>query len=1149
MEMYINTQSERAWKPRIQKILLIMRLTTLIILITMFQLTAARSFGQHFSYVGKNIPLIKFFKEIKKQTGYSTVWSGEDLDLSRSVNANFQNTPLKEVLEISLSGQPFVYTVIDKTISLKPKGPPSLEEVIPGPATINIRGRVVDEKNKPLFRATVKVKGTNTITSTDSKGEFVLNNIEEKAKLVISHVGFKNMEVSVQEDLGTIKLTSSAAELDTVEVVSTGYQYLPKGRSTGSFVLINNELLNRSISTDILDRLKGVTSGLLFDNTTGTDVGFSIRGRSTIFANANPLIVLDNFPYDGDLSTINPNDVENITILKDAAAASIWGVRASNGVVVVTTKKGRFKGPLKVGFNSNVSIGEKPDLFANRELNASGYIELERFLFTKGKFSSELATPEAYISPVVEILSTLTDQNEIERQLGLLKHHDVRSDLLKYYYRNPLNQQYALSFDGGGEKNQYFFSIGYDHNNQDYVSDSNERLSLNAQNTYLFLKDKLQANVGIRYTSLQRTTNNGNTYTEFNIKPYTRLVNEDGDALSVLRHKRVWLDTVGSKRLLDWTWKPKDELDRKNNIRTIDNYVLNLDLKYKVIEGLDFQAQYQYSKGLNEHDQLFTSDSYYTRNLINQLSIVKTNEVLRPVPLGNILHKMLNQSISQNLRLQANYSKNWPNLSLSALAGADIKDYNSRAHGYTLYGYDKDQGLVSNIDFATSYRNLVNGNSQTIPGRTTESGLTDRYLSYFSNAQFVYRNQWTLSGSLRFDESNLFGVKTNQKRVPLWSAGGAWNITNGFLQSVKWLDQLRFRATFGYNGNVDKTVSAFVTAISNGNNRFSSQNTMVINPPNPQLRWEKIQMTNLALEYSLFNSRLSGSIEYYHKNGKDIIGYSPLAPSTGIIMFKGNSANVSGDGFDLTISSENIDKRNFSWHTVLLVSKAKDKITAYDVNTTPLSFHVGYPYNSIFSYRWKGLDPLTGDPQGYYGGKESKEWGAIINADSLNNTTVYNGPGTPTYFGSIRNSFTYGKLSLSFNIIYKFGYYFRAGSVNYTRLYASAASYEDYNKRWLKPGDESNTSIPSAPYPSNFERDEFYAHSSVLVEKGDHIRLQDMRLSYDLTNTRSVFKNLSFYLYASNLCLIWEANKKGLDPESQLIPLQKNISIGFKTQF
>lgn len=1149
--MYINSFNPFTWKTRNSKLLLIMRLTILIFLITVFQLNASTSFGQHFGYVGKNIPLIKFFKEIKKQTGYSTVWSGEGLDLSGSVNANFKDTPLEEVLETSLSSLPLAYTIIDKTISLKPKELAFKDKLFPDPNVLKVRGRVVNEQNVPLNGATVKVKGTNTATITDSKGEFVLTNIAEKAELVISHVGFKAVTVRVKEDLGVIKLISFEAGLEAVEVVSTGYQHLPKERATGSFVLVNNELLNRSVSTNILERLKGVSSGLLFDNTTKTDVGFNIRGRSTIFANTNPLIVLDNFPYDGDINTINPNDVENISILKDAAAASIWGVRASNGVVVITSKKGRFGQPLKVGFNSNVTIGEKPDLFARPELDPSDYIEFERFLFGKGRFIGEIASPESYISPVIEILSTQTDQNQIDQQLSLLKQHDVRNDFLKYYYRNPLSQQYALSFDGGGKQNQYYFSVGYDHNNFDYISDSNDRLSLTAQNTYRLFKDRLQANIGIRYSSLKRTTNNGEAYSESHIKPYTKLVGEDGTALDVPRYKRAWLDTIGGDRLLDWSWKPKDELNRMDNTNTLDNYVLNLDLKYQVSEGFDILAQYQYTKGSNDYNHLNTVDSYYTRDLINQFSYINynSNEVIRPVPFGDILNKTLIQGISQNLRLQFNYSKTWSNHSFSALAGSDIKNYHFESHGYTLYGYDKDNGLVSNIDYANSFKSIVSGNNLFIPGRPRESGQLDRYLSYFSNLQYAYNDKYIVSASLRFDESNLFGVKANQKGVPLWSIGGVWNITKDFFQSAKWLDQLRLRSTFGYNGNVDKTVSAFVTAQSFSTSRFGQRYATVINPPNPSLRWEKIRMTNLALEFSLFNSRLVGNIEYYYKNGEDIIGYSPLAPSTGMNIFKGNSANISGNGFDITISSKNFVKSNLSWQTVLLVSLAQDKVTAYKANTSPLGFHVGYPHNAIFSYRWAGLDPLTGDPLGHYGGKTSANWGGIITADSLNNTTMYNGPGTPTYFGSIRNNFTYKKFNLSFNIFYKFNYYFRASSVDYTVLYNFLGSHQDYNKRWLKPGDESRTTIPSASYPSSYQRDDFYKNSSVLVERGDHIRLQDVRLSYDVNKQGPKFKNFSFYLYASNLGLIWQANKKGLDPESPLIPVQKNISIGFKTKF
>lgn len=1147
--MFNQTNKPNAWKSRVSKLVLIMRLTIVIILITVFQLSAARSYGQQFTYTGKNIPLIKFFKEIKKQTGYSTVWSGDDLDLTETVDADYHNAPLEEVLKTSLAGLPIDYVIVDKTISLKGNGQLSKIKAASDSASLDIRGRVVDEENRPLVGATVKIKGTSTATQSNAIGDFNLKSEDEKAVLIISHVGFKPVTVSIRDNLSKIKMTEVLDRLKQIEVVSTGYQQLPKERATGSFVLIDNELLNRSVSTNILDRLKGVTSGVLFDQTTGTDIGFSIRGRNTIFANTNPLIVLDNFPYDGDLGTINPNDIESISILKDAAAASIWGVRASNGVVVLTTKKGRLNQLLKIGVNSNITFTEKPDLFSDRSINTSDYIDLERFLYNKGHFSFNLENPSSYISPVVEILSKVTDESEIDRQLDLLRIKDVRNDMMKYYYRTASNQQHALSFEGGGTQNQYFLSVGYDHINQNDAKFSNDRLSLNAQNTYRLFNDKLQASVGLRFSTSRRITNaaDGMAY----IKPYTNLVDNEGNALPVQRFKKAWQDTIGRGNLLDWTWKPKDEAER-NNFRTrIDNYVLNLDLIYKLTKDLNIQVQYQYTKEANQLNTFYAADSYYTRNLVNRFSTVdySTNEVIRPIPHGNILDKQEINGASQNLRLRVDFSKEWGRHTVSALAGSDIKDYGNRSHTYRLYGYDEINGSIAAVDFADDYRQIDNGLSSTIPGRNRHSAMADRYVSMFSNTQYEYDDKYIISASIRIDESNLFGVKANQKKLPLVSFGASWNISKEFFESVAWLDGLRFRSTFGYNGNVDKSASAYVTAHYLGTTKFGNQSVMIMNPPNPELKWEKVEMTNFALEYSLFKGRLSGNIEYYRKRGTDIIGQSIMAPSSGVILYRGNSANISGDGFDVTIASQNIARGKFGWSTILLLSSTKDKITDYKVNTRPLAFHVGYPYNGIFSYRWAGLHPETGEPQGFYGGKPSTKLDIINNADSLNHTTEYNGSGTPTFFGSIRNNVKFKNFNLSVNIIYKLGYFFRANSVDYGRLFGLDALHEDYNQRWLKPGDELKTQVPAAIYPSNFLRDDFYLNSSILIEKGDHVRLQDVRLSYDIGKRGAVFKNASFYVFGSNLGLIWKANKKGIDPDSQLRSSQKSISVGFKSHF
>lgn len=1022
-------------------------------------------------------------------------------------------------------------------------------------------GIVVDTADQPIIGATVGIKGTPIKTQTDSRGYFSIRAPWGEQLLEIAYLGHQTIHQKIDNDnRGPFHFILLPIENMLQEVeVSTGYQTIPKERATGSFVQIDNELLNRSVSTNILDRLKGVASGVLFDQTTGNSTGFSIRGRSTIFANTEPLIIVDNFPYDGDLSTINPNDVESVSILRDAAAASIWGVRASNGVVVITTKSGRLNEPIKITINSNVTVGEKPRLYSAPQLGPRDIVELEQFLYEKGAYTNAIARSYTYISPVVQILSDrdrgLISEAEASQQIMALQSHDMRDDEMKYYYRNTWKQQYALSISGGGRQNRYYLSAGYDKNLQELVSNSNDRLTINAQNTYFLLNNRLQASAGINLSVANTITHSGNILNTANMRAYTRLADEHGNHLAVPTYKQAWLDTVGAGKLLDWTWKPLDELERSNNNRKLTNYLLNLNLAYKLLDGLDLAVKYQYGSGATEINDLSVLESYYTRNMINTFSQIdaQTGEVVRPVPLGDILSRGNMAYQSHQLRGQISFDRKLGLHDITAIAGAEVKDYNQESNFVTLYGYDQNLGTVANIDHANQYRNFVTGSNTRIGGSPSQSGATDRYVSMFANALYTYRDRYSFSASARRDESNIFGVKANQKGVPLWSLGASWAISKEEFFALPWVTDLKLRITNGYNGNVDKTLSAYVTAQASSRNSFGGQMATLVNPPNPSLRWEKVNMTNLAVDFVLFGNRLSGSLEYYYKKGKDIIGSSPLPPSTGIITFRGNSADISGNGVDVSLTSRNIARTNFSWQTTFLLSRTTDKIDDYKANTTPLGFHVGYPYNGLFTFRWAGLDPENGDPRGYLNGAVSSDWGSIANTDSLGDNIVYNGSRTPVYFGSLRNSLSVGNWSFSFNLIYKLGHYFVAPTVNYGSLYSLSLSHIDYNRRWKQPGDEAITIIPSAAYPANFARDNFFTNADVLVQNGAQLRLQDIQVTYDFRIGKSTHplntRLCSIYLYANNLGLVWKANRQGLDPEYLDLAPQRYLSLGFKTSF
>ncbi len=371
---------------------------TAFILFLGFLHVSGKGFTQTVTLSLKNAPIEKAFKEIKKQTGYEFLYTDEILNKSIPVTIKVKNETLLDVLKACFSNQPIDYTIIEKTIVVKAKE----EQVITPafffpPPPIDIHGRVVDEKGQPVAGVTVKVKGSKNATSTNDNGEFSLMSVDENGTLQFTSINMEPFEIQVngKTDLA-ISLKTKFTSLGDVNVqVNTGYQTIPKERATGSFVQIDNSLLNRRVGTNILDRLEGITSGLVFNAGNiynGTRMsneltGITIRGRSSIDekVSADPLIVLDNFPYDGDIGSINPNDVESITVLKDAAAASIWGARSGNGVIVITTKKGRTNQKMKIELNSNVTVGDKPDLFYSKNfISSPDFINLETLLFNNG---------------------------------------------------------------------------------------------------------------------------------------------------------------------------------------------------------------------------------------------------------------------------------------------------------------------------------------------------------------------------------------------------------------------------------------------------------------------------------------------------------------------------------------------------------------------------------------------------------------------------------------------------------------------------------------------------------------------------------------------------------------------------------------------
>lgn len=1193
--------------PRSKTILLAMKLTAFILLIACLHVSAKGITQVTFS--GKDVPLEKVFEAIKKQTGYSFLYNSDAIKKARLVTIDVKDMPVEDVLAECLRGQPFNFRVADRTIFILPKKNAISSEPIPISQTteikqIDVTGRVVNEKGEPVSGVTVSIKGTNNVTATNGNGEFSLRSVEPDAVLIFTHVSMETFELKVsgKTELAINLKTKISALGDVTVTVNTGYEKIPKERATGSFEFINTEELNRRPSTDILSRLEGVSTSVLFDrrssspsaNTTQLS-GIIIRGLSTLTGSPenvrSPLIVVNNFPYEGNISNINPNDVENITILKDAAASSIYGARAANGVIVITTKQGKLNQPLQLSFNSILTVTEKPNLFRLPRMTSNEFIGVETFLFNNGFYGGDLVDNRyPGLSPVVELLvkrrDGLISATDSAQQINMLKNIDVRNDFEKYIYRKSVTQQYFLNLSGGTDKIRYSLSGGLDKSLTSLVGDEYRRITLNSDNTYS-PDQRLSFQLGIRYTNSQSKNNSlgeigspNYGYQESNGKslyPYARFADENGTNLSVVKNWRLdYIDTAGGGALMNWKYSPLDELANNDNKSTEQDLVLSTMINYNPLKSLGLSVGYQYQHSNGETRNYFNENNYYSRNLINLFTNLDAPDPLlrNPVPIGGILDQAFYEATSHIGRAQISFNQSWNNIhQFNAIAGGEIKEVINNSSGMLTYGYNPTTLSSTLVDYINPYPLYGNRGTQLIPSTPhTFFKQTDHFVSLYANGAYTYKNRYIISASARRDAANLFGIDIKDKWKPFWSVGGGWIVSNEPFLKIGAIPYLKLRFNYGHMGNVNNSLSPYTILqyySASAHPFYSLPFARIRSSANPGLTWETVKESNIGIDFSILNRRLSGSIDYYKKKSEDLILSSTVDPSTGVSSIERNSANMEGEGIDFSMNTLNI-KGKFSWNTEFRISYFNSKVTDYilDENGMPVESVVqanglgitprrGYPAYALFSLPFAGLNPATGDPQGYLGKSISTNYQAILNQLYDTTALIYHGPSIPKFFGNLSNLFRYRGLSLIVSINYKFGHYFRKNTISYSGLYSSGIQHSDFSKRWQQSGDEKYTNVPSMIYPiSDPRRDAFYAFSSQNVLSADNIRLQMIRMGYDFTiraKRKFIIRVLQVYANVDNLGLLWRANDAGLDPDyeggnpSYLPP--KRLTLGLRLDF
>ncbi|SEO04991.1 TonB-linked outer membrane protein, SusC/RagA family [bacterium A37T11] len=997
--------------------------------------------------------------------------------------------------------------------------------------------------------------------------------------------------LKLKRDSTRKSLQDSIFQLDEVEV-STGYQTLPKERATGSFEVIDQKLFNRNISTNVLDRLDGLFAGATFGLNSRNPLNdrryfypsepymIQVRGQNTFNGEFRPLIVLDDVIYEGDVRNLNPNDVKEIYLLKDASATSIWGTRAGNGVLVIRTKRPESGQDTRIGLSSNFTLTEKPNLFALPEMSSSDFIDYEHSLFNRGYYDNTINDTWSYptISPVVELLDRIRkhtlDSAKTWEQINAFRHIDVRSDYMKYIYRPQMRQQYAIDLSGGTPQSGYLISAGFDKNLNQLVTSDDRRLTLRSVVNLQPLK-RLQIQSTISYAKSTANSNGTQSPVAYGTLysgggktfwPYLQLADANGNPLVVdaVTYRKSYRDSAGYGHLLNWDYIPLKELDKNKEVANLQDLLLNVSANYRFGASWTVKANYAYELTNTQIEDWTGLGSYAMRETINIYSQWNSRAVTkRPIPLGDQINYLYEKIKASTFRMQVNFEQEWDSQhQLSAIAGAERRETSTTQNGYTMYGYNWDNLSYQPVDFAGTYPLLnmpyggqrINNSSEFFM-----ESLLDRYLSAYANAAYTYHRRYTISASGRQDASNIFGQHSNQRWTPLWSSGLAWKLSDEDFYHCGLLPYLKLRMTYGYSGQSVNSQSAIPVIYHQGSSFLTGlPYASITSPPNPGLRWQKTGILNAGIDFNSRNNRLSGSVEWYTKHAVDLISQGPTDPTTGFSSVTLNSASITGHGLDITLNSNNIKNKFFDWQSAILFNYNKDVVKKYYYKPSYARDYVysgttvnpvkGKDLRALFAFPFAGLEHETGDPLGYLNGEISKNYRSMLLGPMEN--LKYMGSSIPLSNATLRNTFTYRKLSLSFSIQAKLGYsFFREGFNDY-----AAAVYwdghKDYATRWQQPGDEAFTNVPSVAYPLNYYRSEFYKKSDALVVKGDHIRVQDIALSYMIDDIPYI-RSLQINAYINNLnILLWRANKLGIDPVyGDALPAPRTFSMGIHANF
>ncbi|WP_158642969.1 SusC/RagA family TonB-linked outer membrane protein [Mucilaginibacter ginsenosidivorax] len=1176
-----------------------MKITVLILVAALMQVSAA-TFAQRITLKGKNVSIEKVFKAVSDQTGYDVIAFTSKFKTSKRIDVDFKDTPLDEVMQQLISGTAMTFTIADKTIVIKEK--PADLAVLPKEKMISmvITGRVTNEQGEPLADATVVIKGKSRGVKTGKDGVFIISDVNEDDILLISYLGYETMEVPAKSNLKAIVLKVRVATLDEV-VVTNGYQQIDKRKLTSAITQVKMSDISNPAFFTVDQALEGRIPGLFVLNNSG-DIGVSpkirIRGTSTILGNREPLWVVDgvvvNDPVGIDPATINdldfvnrlgnaisglkPFDIEQIDVLKDASATALYGVRAANGVIVITTKKGKTGDPL-VTLDQSTTLTRRPRYSDHNinVMNSRQRIDYSRDIINSGLDYSGNINYVGYEGALNNLYTGKINYAQFQDQVQAME--TMNTDWFGTILQDAVSTQNNVSISGGTNKMTYYSSVGVATQRGTLKGDKTDQytamVKLNAT-----LTPKLSWDMTLRGNTQKSNYVAGSVNAlsyAYNTSRAVPAYNADGS----LSYYEKYSPTAANAY---YAFNIQNEMQHSRDLIGNSGINLTTDLNLKVNPYLNGTVLLSYSNNNSNDQTVYEENTFYAASLRGSEfgQPAGTNSLM---PYGGEMKSSQVRNESYLVRGQLNYDRPIASRdNLNVTLGTEISSNKYSGYNMDRRGYLPDRGqtfaAIDPVKYPL-YAQWATLNDMDI----VRNELTNLASAYFSSS-YTINDKYILNFNTRTDFSNKFGSRAKEKFLPTWSVSGRWDIDKDFFKDSKSVNLLALKASYGFQGNMLENQTPNLI-IKQGSIDPITQTyySNIAFYPNPNLKWERNKEINIGLDFGFFNNKIQGVFNYFNKTTSDAFLNKNVADINGVTSYEVNSGTIKNQGIELTLSFTPINnlgkggtKGGFTWRVDPQLGQVINKLLSKSINTQNLGEQNANVYNSyltgsqvvdgkasntFYSYQFTGLDHNTGLPTFKNDDPALADKYKGMSLDEIiKQVMVPSGSRVPTIQGGLLNVFSYKQFSMSFNLTYSLG-----SKVRLKPLYSNtengivsstvAAPLPENNvslqfiNRWRAPGDEARTTIPAlvggaayyntlAHWSTNQTYEyaqniwQMYDNSDLRVASGDYLKIKTFNFRYTLSDglTKRLHLKQTSVMFSATNVYTWASKKlDGQDPE------------------